>query len=240
MSTHRKQLSIEIEIFANRESRRYDCTSVLRCRCPLRQLVKADEASVQAVLRLCTDRKQSHDSRGLDASERENVLRPGHDQAPLLTPEAVAAGSQHSSSVAWSSPLGSNNHSAPLQHRLQEGAQLPPQQPSQQPPQERLLKVTDNSGRANDSGSKQWTSWDIAVEVKGYIAAVTLAFLLTLAVFPGIATSICSSHSVSATPPCTPHPHAGRLYGALTQLILEGCVSSFAVIHGCCHPCYCP
>lgn len=174
-------------------------------------------------LALHTERKEDHECPAPSTTERERVLLPGQDHAPLLSP--AAAGSQNSSSAAWSPPPGISNLSAPLQHCLQEGARQPSQQPT------RLDKLTDISGRADDSDSRQWTSWDIAVELKGYIVAVTLAFLLTLAVFPGIATSICSSHSISITPPCTAHPHAGRLYGALSLVTLKCCVSSLDRCH---------
>lgn len=54
----------------------------------------------------------------------------------------------------------------------------------------------------------------MAYELRLYLAAVALTFLVTLAVFPGIASSVCSQHSTAAAPPCTPHPPAGRFYGA--------------------------
>lgn len=74
------------------------------------------------------------------------------------------------------------------------------------------------SAAANDcerTDSIQWTAWQIARRLRGYAAAVALTFLVTLAVFPGVASSICPSQNTAATPPCTPHPHAGRFYGEL-------------------------
>lgn len=77
---------------------------------------------------------------------------------------------------------------------------------------------TAGSTAANDchgTDDIKWTAWQIARRLQGYAAAVALTFLVTLAVFPGVASSICPSQSTAATPPCTPHPHAGRFYGEL-------------------------
>ncbi len=61
--------------------------------------------------------------------------------------------------------------------------------------------------------SKQWTVLEVAAELQGYLLAVALDFLVTLAVFPGVASSICPSQNTARRPPCTPHPQAGRSCG---------------------------
>ena len=60
---------------------------------------------------------------------------------------------------------------------------------------------------------KHWSVTEVAWELRHHCAAVALDFLVTLAVFPGVASAICPSQNEAGAPPCTPRPHAGRLYG---------------------------
>lgn len=153
------------------------------------------------------DPKHGENSQPSDAIEWEQ--RFGQDQAPRLSSAATASSCLISGASARSPSPHINNCTSSMQRNFIENDHLPSQQPDRQQP------TGDLSGTFGGTDSKQWTSWSIAVELKSYIAAVALAFVVTLAVFPGIATSICSSHSLSTVPPCTPHPQAGRLHGEL-------------------------
>lgn len=80
---------------------------------------------------------------------------------------------------------------------------------------DRPQSAYSGSGGNPESGppSKQWSVVAVAWELRHHCAAVALDFLVTLAVFPGVASAICPSQNEARTPPCTPRPHAGRLYG---------------------------
>lgn len=80
-------------------------------------------------------------------------------------------------------------------------------------------------GAGGSADGKQWTAYAVAAQLQGYLWAVALDFLVTLAVFPGVASSICPSQNVARRPPCTPHPHAGRFYGELPPV---GCSFTLA------------
>lgn len=69
---------------------------------------------------------------------------------------------------------------------------------------------------------KQWTVPEVAAELQGYLWAVALDFLVTLAVFPGVASSICPSQNTARRPPCTPHQQAGRFCGKHLGLRVVG------------------
>jgi hypothetical protein len=83
---------------------------------------------------------------------------------------------------------------------------------------------------------KQWSVVEVAWELRHHCAAVALDFLVTLAVFPGVASAICPSQNEARTPPCTPHPHAGRLYGERHQTESLVCLCAT----GCASCCKCP
>lgn len=86
----------------------------------------------------------------------------------------------------------------------------------------RIHQPSDDAGRTSDAPSgKQWTAWEVAWQLRGYAAAVALDFLVTLAVFPGVASSICPAQNRASATPCTPHPHAGRFYGESCPVLFD-------------------
>jgi hypothetical protein len=79
---------------------------------------------------------------------------------------------------------------------------------------------------------------EVAWELRHHCAAVALDFLVTLAVFPGVASAICPSQNEAGAPPCTPRPHAGRLYGERHQTEGLNCSNLKAI--GCASRCETP
>ena len=55
--------------------------------------------------------------------------------------------------------------------------------------------------------------WSCPLQLSGYSAALALDFLITLAVFPGISSAICSVQDATASFPCSATTPSGRFYG---------------------------
>lgn len=126
---------------------------------------------------------------------------------PSLLSFSAADTNVHQNSMVTEPSALSTCRSAPISHDVEGAALLQP--PDLQSPTFQSIVACD------PADNKQWTSWHIAVHLKEYISAATLTFIITLAVFPGIATSICSSRSSTEGTVCTPSPSAGRLSGEL-------------------------
>lgn len=153
-----------------------------------------------------------------DARQRCSQLpKPTEDetqyhQDPLPLSSSAADTNVHQSSMVTEPSALSTCRSPPISHDVEGAALLQP--PDLQSPTFQSIAACD------PADNKQWTSWDIAVHLKEYISAVTLTFIITLAVFPGIATAICSSQSSTEGTVCTPSPSAGRLNGELFVPVL--------------------
>ena len=59
------------------------------------------------------------------------------------------------------------------------------------------------------------TTWELSRKLKGYDYCVCLAFLVSLAAFPGMVACICSVRNGAAVAPCHGYPLAGQFYGTL-------------------------
>lgn len=151
-------------------------------------------------------------------SNDTEVASPG-DQAPLLStaqPSSIALNGGPGIEDAQDS---SRRPATPGQlcSELAGGQQLSTRdgcsrQDARQAPAWHLSGAEPGSDRGL-GGCEAWGAWQVATELRLYLAAMSLTFLVTLAVFPGIASSVCSRHSTASAPPCTPHPAAGRFYG---------------------------